>query len=99
MIWSGQGCNKKDAQAIASGKSKRSKEGVEENEPFRKFEKYCMGCLTIKNDAKTKKFKMKRIKIKEEKECLVLLKFLWVQKETIVFDENTLDIPFLNKDQ
>ena len=30
---------------------------------------------------------------------MVLPKCLWVQKETIVFDGNTLDIPFLNKDQ
>ena len=86
-------------QAIASGKSKRSKEGVLDNEPSRKLEKYCMGCLAIKKDAKNKNRKIKRIKIKEEKEGSVLPKCLWVQKETIVFDGDTLYIPFLNKDQ
>ena len=30
---------------------------------------------------------------------MVLPKCLWVQNETIVFDGDTLDIPFLNKDQ
>ena len=36
---------------------------------------------------------------RKEKEVLVLPKCLWVQKENVVFDGDTLDIPLLNKDQ
>ena len=61
--------------------------------------KYCIGCFAIKKDAKNQNRKIKRIKIKEEKDILVLPKCLCVQKETIVFDGDTLDIPFFNKDQ
>ena len=67
MICSARGCNKKGMQAIASGKLKRRKEGVKDNEPSRKLAKYCMGCLAIKKDATNKNHKIKRIKIKEEK--------------------------------
>ena len=65
----------------------------------KKKAKCCLGCLAIKKEAKNQNRKIKRNKIKEEKEGLVLPKCLWVQKETIVFDGDTLDIPFLDKDQ
>ena len=58
-----------------------------------------MGCLAIKKEVKNQNRKIKRIKIKEEKEVLLLPKCIWVQKERIVFDGDTLDVPFLNKDQ
>lgn len=37
--------------------------------------------------------------MKEEKEGMVLPQFLWVQGEIIVFGGDTLDIPFLSKEQ
>ena len=97
-MFSARGCSNKDVQAIVSGKSKRIKEGVEGTEPSPNTAKYCLGCLAIKNDAKNRNRNIKVIKIREEKEGLVLHKCMWVQRETIVFDGDTLDIPFLNKD-
>ena len=82
-------------QSVASVKSKRGKEWVEDNEPSQKKAKYCMGCLAINKDTTNKNRKIKRIKIKEEKEGSVLPKCLWVQKETIVFYGDTLDTAFL----
>ena len=99
VVCSAQCCNKKGMQAIASGILKRIKEGVAGTEPSTKKAKYCLGCLAIKKYAKNRNRNIKRIKIKEEKEGLVLPKCVWVQKKTIVFDGNTLEIPFLNKDQ
>ena len=99
VICSSRGCSKKGLWPIASGKMKRIEEGVEGTQPAPKKAKYCLGCLAVEKDAKNWNRTIKRTQIKEEKEGLVLPKCVWVQKKTIVFDGDTLDIPFLNKDQ
>ena len=96
---SARDCSNTGVQSIASGKSKRIKEGVYSTEPSPKQAKYCLGCLAIKKDAKNRNRNIKRIKIKVQKKGLVLHKCCWVQKETIVFDGDTLGIPFLYNDQ
>ena len=80
VVCSARGCSNKGVQAIFSRKLKRIKEGVEGTEPSPKKAKYCMGCLAIKKDTNNQNRNIKRIKIKEEKEGLVLPKCLWVQK-------------------
>ena len=76
VVCSAQCCNKKGMQAIASGILKRIKEGVAGTEPSTKKAKYCLGCLAIKKDTKNRNININRIKIKEEKEGLVLPKCL-----------------------